>query len=192
MDYDLLVRTLNNTETAGKIIENIDRESVDVYLFIQSEFNKGDISTNYPFQFVFRLFYGMEGVGLTKEFKKRYFELLNTRETDLRKILMGFMQSQKKVQLSFATKLLHTVDNNQPLYDGNVRIALGLKQPKAGDIESYVSTYEKLKEYTSKLLSEDMNIVKEFRNHFKVGIEKISDCKVMDFILWSLGENIKR
>jgi len=39
------------------IIENIDYENIDVYSFLQSEYQKSDTTTNYLFQFVYRSFY---------------------------------------------------------------------------------------------------------------------------------------
>jgi len=66
----------NINKHAAQIVENIALESIDVYLFLSEEFQKGDVCKNYLFQFVFRSFYRIDNAGLTYEFKERYFELI--------------------------------------------------------------------------------------------------------------------
>ena len=74
-----------------EIIRNIDQESIDVYNFLKKEFNESNIIENYLFQFVFRSFYRIDNAGLTPEFKKEYFEILehnrNENQFDFEKVL---------------------------------------------------------------------------------------------------------
>jgi len=57
-------------------IKDIDISSLESYRFIQQEFNKSDISCNDKFQTRFMSFYRLYGAGLTKDFRKTYFEIM--------------------------------------------------------------------------------------------------------------------
>ncbi len=56
----------------------------------------------------------------------------------------------KSLQFSFATKLLHTLDTSQPIYDSKVAELLDLPIKKGKDFADNISTcialYEKLRE----------------------------------------------
>jgi hypothetical protein len=56
-----------------QVIENLDPESIDVYVFLSRRFSEVDISKDRLFRFVFRSFYRMDSAGLTDEFKTEYF-----------------------------------------------------------------------------------------------------------------------
>ena len=102
------------------VIDNIDNESIDVYKFLQSEFNKCDVTTNYLFQFVYRSFYRLDGAGLTDEFKVEYFRIMQEKRysnminlEDIVRRLYNFKRRKgdNSVQFSFTTKLMNT---NEP------------------------------------------------------------------------------
>ena len=75
------------TENLDKIFANVDRESIEVYRFLKSEYEKGNILDNYLFQFVYRSFYRLDSAGLSEKIKTRYFELLSEKQNDLEIIL---------------------------------------------------------------------------------------------------------
>lgn len=109
-------------------------ESIRVYEWLEAHKGKPE---NPVFQFVFRSYYRIDNAGLTSDWKVRYFEFLSQRERSLRTILEGLyhIQTKKKVkslQVSFATKLLHTLDTSQPIYDSKVTELLGLPVKRKG------------------------------------------------------------
>ena len=61
-----------------KIEDKISKESIDVYNFLNLQFNdkEKNIEKNYLFQFVYRSFYRIDNAGLTSEFKTEYFKIL--------------------------------------------------------------------------------------------------------------------
>jgi len=131
-------------ELQDAIFLNITLESVDVYLFLKDEYKKGNIKDNTVFQFVFRSYYRLDNAGLTDEFKKRYFELLADKQTDLKTILWDLYEfptrrNLKAVQFSFATKLLHTLDNNKPIFDAEV--ARVIHESVTGGVQKKRLTY---------------------------------------------------
>lgn len=108
-----------------KILENIDKESIFVYLFLKDEHKKGNIKNNLLFQFVFKSYYRLDNAGLGNKLKNRYFELLADKQKDLRKILLELykiktLKNKNTIQFCFATKLLNTLDNNNPIFDAEV------------------------------------------------------------------------
>ena len=135
-------------------------ESISVYEWLEAHKEKPE---NPVFQFVFRSYYRIDNAGLTSDWKVRYFTFLSQRECSLKTILEGLyhIPTKKKVkslQFSFATKLLHTLDTSQPIYDSKVAELLGLPVQKgkdfAANINICIAVYEKLREAQQQLLSD--------------------------------------
>jgi len=184
-------------EKQVKIFENLDCESIKVYSFIKNEYAQGNVQ-NLVFQFVFRKFYGLDNAGLSDEMKKCFFKLLAEKQTDLKTILTELYDLHRKkgdnsIQFSFATKLLHTIDNSKPIFDKEIE-SVTYSRPKHSDkdirIQSYIEFYNKLERLNAELLESDkiQTFISKFRFEFQVDKEKISDVKALDFIMWSLGK----
>lgn len=191
-----ITRQIN--ENQEKILSNLDFESIAVYSFIQSEYSQGKILENYVFQFVFRRFYGLDNAGLSEKMKSHFFELLAEKQTSLETILSNLYEIQRKkgdnsMQFSFATKLLHTIDNNKPIFDKEIE-SLTYSKPKRADkntqIQSYIQLYNDLERLNSELLKTEIitNVILKFRLKFRDYNDQISDVKALDFIMWSLGK----
>ena len=186
-----------------KIFANIKPESIAVYLFLKNEYKRGDVKNNLLFQFVFRSYYRLDSAGLSDRQKIKYFELLASHKNHLKIILNDLyklkdLQNKNKVQFSFATKLLHTLDNNEPIFDAEVSRVFPKSKPEGKrkkKIESCPIKYGILKDTYSSLLQDERikKIILEFRSTFNVrNKNKMSDVKVLDFIIWSLGKLNKK
>jgi len=198
MEINEIVKLLKNKKDIifKKLKE--DRKSLESYIFISTEFKKGNTRTNKRFQEEYKDFYVMKAAGLTQAFFDKYFQLLENGETDLRKILRDLSKIPRRkgdysVQLSFATKLIHTIDNNSPIFDSNIAKVFGLKLKYTEDldrkIEDRISTYETLKKKFGMLLKspEVQEIISDFKKRLGVNI---NDVKMLDFILWKVGEDL--
>src|SRR3989344_4255422 len=106
----------------------------------------------------------------------------------------GNIKNNNLFQFSFATKLLHAIDNNSPISDAKIlrvfykrRRTDGSKEEK---IKSCLEIYEFLKDTYSCFLQEGQlkKLILKFREKFDVTENKMSDIKVVDFIIWSLGK----
>jgi len=195
---DFLINEL--IDNKGKIFSKLKsrRNDVERYFYIKKEFQKGDILNNLEFQRVYKKFYVMYMGGLTQKFFEEYFKILSSRETDLKKILNKLYEIPRKnktkaVHFSFVTKLLHTINNSLPIYDSLVGRAFGLKiegQDKDARINSCLEVYEKLNLYYKELLSNDKikKIISDFRKKFDCDNKKISDTKILDFLIWANGQ----
>ena len=181
-----------------EVFSNISLESISVYVFLKNEYEKGNIKDNTLFQFVFRSYYRLDNGGLGDDLKKKYFELLADKQNDLRKILLELysipnIRNLQAIQFSFATKLLHTINNNNPIFDAKVsrvftkRVSGSSMEEK---IDSCLEIYEFLKNMYSMLIVDEQIIIliSDFREKFSVKKNDISDIKILDFIIWSLGK----
>lgn len=178
-----------------QILNNIDQESIDVYCWLKNDFKKKGCN-NSLFQFVFRSFYKIDNAGLSLEQKKLYFKLLENREENLKKILIELseietLNERKTVQFSFATKLLHTLNNDRPIFDSQVGLAVN-KHVNGNNLEKRINSclelYDFLQEFYQKMLANKKiaTSIKTFKKKFSA--EEISDAKALDFLLWSLGK----
>ena len=179
------------------IFKNIEQESIDVYIFLHREAQKGDVAQDNVFQFVFRSFYRLDSAGLGPKIKKKYFRLLGKKCQDLKIILeklheIKTLRNLNTVQFSFATKLLHTLDPRNPIYDSKVALAThihtGGNTPESR-IQSCMEKYEELRQIHATLLKNVgiQRVISRFRNKFKVSSQVIPNVKIVDFLLWSLG-----
>ncbi len=97
----------------------------------------------------------------------------------------------KSLQFSFATKLLHTLDTNPPIYDSIVAELLDLPVKKgkdfAANINTCIAVYGKLQDAQQQLLSDEgiMNQIAALKARYN---SQISDKKALDFLLWSVGK----
>lgn len=171
-----------------------DKKSFNDYKFILSEFRKGNVNKG-EFRRVYKRFYVLNGAGLTPRFIDRYFELLAKKERNLRKILWELSKIPRRkgdysVQLSFASKLIHTIDNTQPIYDSRVARILNIKLAYNKDInkkiDDRVAKYNLLKKKFNEIINDKQigEIIKNFKK--RLGVD-IGDVKMLDFILWKLG-----
>jgi hypothetical protein len=198
MENKILEEILNKQK---EILARIDPESISVYLFLKKEYKKGNIISNHLFQFVFRSYYRLDNAGLGDKIKNEYFKLLAEKESSLEKILLRLYKIKNErglntVQFSFATKLLHTLDNSLPIYDTEVFRVIHKKPTgeKIQKIKSCLDIYESLKEEYSGLLLDPRTegLLLSFRKKFNVSETQISNVKTLDFIIWSLGKIKKK
>jgi hypothetical protein len=192
-------------QRATEILEQLDPESIAVYLFLCNRFasDDHDPATDKLFQFVFRSFYKVDNAGLTPEFKKRFFELLSaarsagtadvsTIVTDLWRI--PNLQEKNSIQFSFATKLAATICSKNPIYDSEVASVFGFrrpdyKKPFGKRLDEYLVFYSRLQTTYEQVLDEDvLNPIRtRFRAQFGCSEEEVSEHKALDFIFWAAG-----
>jgi hypothetical protein len=196
---------LSDIETNAKeIVQGVGRESVDVYGFLADEFGRGSVSENYVFQFTYRSFYRLDNAGLTSQFKREYFVLLdaarNLPEVDLpgvtRKLFaIPNRKGQRSLQFSFVSKLANTVNFRYPIYDAEVARVFGFRAPdnhKTFDIRlgEYMAFYNKLRGIYAGILDGGFLLGPRqmFRDIYAAPPERVPEIKVLDFIIWSAGK----
>lgn len=188
------------------IIKSFKQESIDVYLFLKSKLDTTDVTYNHLFQYVYRHFYGMNRAGLTDQFYKEYFKTLekykNKPESfNLEKAIKRFLEfnsrtrkgkEEKSLQFSFLTKLSHSINPKNPIYDQFVCKACGISQyydsGKSKKIERLLDAYKKIESIYLSITKENLlsQVVKEFDENFNT--EKLTTTMKYDFIFWEAGK----
>jgi len=188
-------------EHSTEIIENLDQESIDVFLFLKKEFNNSNIIDNHLFQFVYRSFYRLDNAGLTDNLKEEYFIIMekykNRQHLEFKPILNQLHQfknrkGQKTIQFSFTTKMFNMIDERMPIYDKYVAKMFNLSYPNNKDIDkkinTYLNHYQIIKEGYKEIYNKNllMPIIDLFDKEFKEN--KLPILKKIDFIFWSAGK----
>ena len=186
---------------SNEIIENIDQESVDVYNFLKTEFKKSNVNENYLFQFVFRSFYRIDNAGLTPEFKKDYFKILeeyrNEKQFDFEKVLRRLYsfpnrKGQNSLQFSFVTKMFNTINDSKSIYDSEVARMFSLSRPYQSEFEikldKYLDQLDKIQIGYEQI--NEQNLLPKTTGLFDQVFKdnKLSEMKKLDFIFWSAGK----
>jgi hypothetical protein len=167
------------------------------YLFIKDRFGSGQISGEFKGRF--DTFYVLNGArGMNDAQKERFFNLLVSRESNIENVLLSLYKipgygNRNRLFLSFATKLLHTLNDSLPIYDRNVAYVLGLHNPQypptlEDRIKNRISIYEELKTNLSLLLQDAwiQNYLKSMRDELDINSNTVSDEKLLDSLLWTL------
>lgn len=196
---------LSDIETnSEEIVGAIGRESVEVYRFLSDEFARGPVLENCVFQFAYRSFYRLDNAGLTPDFKREYFVLLEEarglREVDLpgltRKLFaIPNRKGHASLQFSFVSKLANTVNSQYPIYDAEVASVFSFRAPynyKTFDVRltEYMAFYNKLRGIYAEIIGRDIlqKPRQMFRDIYAAPPERIPEIKVLDFIFWSAGK----
>ena len=193
-------------ENKDKALKQLDVESFHVYDFIKEQFNQSkDINCNPLFQFTYRSFYRLDNAGLTPDFKKRYFELLQeyrTKPIDLKAICIDLYEYKTRkglnsVQFSFVTKLANTINPNFSIYDSEVIKLFDFNQPyylkdRDEKIDKYLEQYDYIQHVSKELIKNKdiQSIFLEMDSLFGDVCKSIGDIKKLDFLMWGVGKEL--
>src|SRR3989338_450121 len=195
----------------AEIIKKLSANHWHPYFLIKEKFSNNILDDE--FKRCFCGFYIMNGpMGLNDFQKNEFFRLLSDKENNLEKILRVLYEisgygRRHRLFLSFGTKLLHTIDNNLPIYDRNIAYVLKLENQIAGTLETKVknriSIYNELKNDFDLLLKNPkiVSCLKDMRveiykammkNNFEWKDDFVSNTKLLDSSLWALYDSLKR
>jgi len=201
---EIMESVINYINTnADQIVDNIDQESIDVYIFLKSEFKKSDVTMNPLFQFVFRSFYRLDNAGLTPEFKDEYFKILQSVRSEVSIDILEIVEKlysfpnrkgQNSLQFSFVTKMINMIDDSVPIYDSEVAKVFNFRPPYHSKgfgkrLELFIEFHQFLKKnYISILENKKLNpAFEKMKKKFK-NIGKLPKTKMLDFLIWSAGK----
>lgn len=198
INYNKVISDLSFSQAS--IINKLGKRKNDIdrYFYITSVFAKNEpISSNEEFKETYKTFYVMRTAGLSQQHFDKYFELLDSRVNNLETILnelyeIKTLKQLNSLQFSFATKLLHTLDNSLPIYDNQVKKTLGLPDVYNIQDSPYKKTkkllayYANLKMIYRQLLAEARikKLIDDIKKYFGWTANQINDVKILDFVLW--------
>jgi hypothetical protein len=121
--------------------------------------------------------------------REAVFEILdkyrNTRPLDFRTILVQLQEKTGRLDKFFASKIIATLDQNQVIIDSIVLGELSLKVRKdINPIDSAVEIYTSISQINSAAIKQEKFITLKSKLAKIVNLEKISDVKLFDMLLW--------
>jgi hypothetical protein len=163
------------------------RKGLDQYVAIQSRLNSVDVSEDVDFQKMFTVFYR---VRRNNEWRSKYFSILQAAKRegfDFEEALKRIQQQTGRIEASFASKLVATIDTRLPVIDTIVMRNVGIKLPYHGAKNRekiIVRQYAELKELLDEYLktADGKFLVTEFRSMYPYA--DISPQKMLDLVLW--------
>ena len=181
IDIATIKRTL---PTVGK--------GLDKYIKIMDEFRKCDVSQDLEFQRTYKGFYRMRQ--RTPEFYKCYFDYMEAHKSSnitFSNVLSFLYESTSRIESSFSSKMLATINPEMPVWDVNVLSNLSIHPPRSYHKERLKATID-----TYSVLLGWYTMYTETQNAREViGVfdtiypgTKITNVKKIDLALWSLGE----
>lgn len=164
------------------------RIGIERYQFIMEKVRQVDVSSDEGFQKIYENFYTLGRY--PKEFRRDYFDYMERskgRSLQFEETLSYFLK-YGTFEVSFSSKLVHTLDPEQPIWDRNVTDKhFGYKIPAYGtkDREKKIlDRYGRYKRDFLKYMTSDDGkaVIRAFDEAFpKTGF---TDLKKVDFVLW--------
>ena len=166
------------------------KKGIERYLKIMRTFNTTDVSQDRAFQHLFNGFYQ---VRRGADWQRVFYSLMEqSKGTDpgIEDIIVYLQMNTEEgnVELSFASKLLHTIAPQYPIYDSNVADYFGLHNPSFQNwsdeqkinyqVENYNMVLARYQEPKTKALAE------LFDRLFPEYIDVVGHIKKIDFIIW--------
>ena len=175
-------------------LENLKRRrsSMSRYLEIMSLINECNVTEDQEFRRIYGGFYRLRR---DSDWRDDYFQIMESYKCCLHvsvsfgELLLRLFQKTGQIEASFASKMLASLDPDQPIWDSMVLKNLNLKlRGRSPEIRlsNAVVIYEKICDwYKAFLQTEDAKeFIKRFDENFPE-YEMISDTKKIDFILWA-------
>lgn len=159
------------------------------YCWLQAHLFDRDVSVDREFQ---RRFAGFYRVRRGEAWRRAFFEILqNHKGTNLRfsNALGQLAVATGRVEASFASKLVATINPDQPVIDSVVLRNVGLRLPPPGAadrLDRIVLVHSRLANwYTQQLGSAaGAEVIRLFREAYPSAL--ISDTKALDLVLWQI------
>jgi hypothetical protein len=169
-------------------ILNTDKLTIGLgkYVEIMHEVKKINVSTNMNFQKKFNGFYRVRQ--RTPEFYECYYSFMENNKNNsvsFEETLLHIHEKLHRVEASFSSKLVATIDPDFPIWDTIILENLGFKRPYGKDrLNKTVELYNKIIEWYKIFLASGLgiNIIGLFEKKYPDVL--ISNTKKIDLILW--------
>jgi hypothetical protein len=177
-------------EQIAEIIPKL-KNPLEQYLWIQNEVLKRNVSTDREFQKKFNGFYR---VRRNSDWQKDFYQLMESsknKNVTFGEILDEMYKKTGKMEASFVSKLIATINPEMPIIDKIVFDNLGLTLPSTGIKNRDLIIKEQYKtlirELSFLLQSENGKYLVE---QFTIGYPeaKISKIKMLDFVIWQIRD----
>ena len=183
-----MVKQLITQKQIDKALPEV-RSGLKSYFWIQNRLYQCDVTKDEEFQRRYKSFYR---VRRSQEWCQSYFALMQKAKNKTVNFETTLKQMRKKsgrLEASFVSKFIATLDPNKPVIDKWILKNFGLQLPhyKAKDRErKIVDTYNELVEMYLKLLKEPYikTLIKKFSQRYPD--ISITDVKKIDLVFWKV------
>ena len=192
--YDKILSLLENNQQSVIDWLNERADDVETYVYLQRNsklpLDRAYKENYWDFYRLFRL--GNVHRDFYFSILERYLKKSVIRDGDFENILDELKDRTNKYWFSYTTKLIHTINNDYPIYDDNLRRVFAWGDVY-GNRAAILERYSTLKVSISELLSDTRTkeFIEKMRRNFD-SLSEISDTKIFDFALWALGDLIRR
>jgi len=164
---------------------------LDRYAKTIADLLKTDVSSDIDYQRNFNALYGVRRNAQWREaFYKLFENYKDQPDLGFRDVLSELLRATGRVEASFASKLLATVNPKRAIYDSIVRKNLGLPPRASGTtqrIKRLCDDYETIQSHHEKQLARPA--YQSLRAKFNVQFpqcQHFSDLKVLDLMIWQM------
>ncbi|UOR11282.1 hypothetical protein [Halobacillus amylolyticus] len=189
-----------------KVVNKIPREKVDVYVYLNQDFDNTYVPDDTIYQFVFRHFFKLDNPSLTREFETEYFKLMEEQRDQERPNIVQITKrlydiknhkGNPTMQFPLAAAMLHAINPAFPTYDSDIAKAFdfsstyhlsGFEKKMKRYIRQYQHTYQTYKE----LLDDEaiMPLLNHFDEKFPDHVQ-LPQVKKLDLIVAQLGNTMQ-
>ncbi|MDP1994089.1 MAG: hypothetical protein Q8K40_02475 [Ignavibacteria bacterium] len=183
------------------------RSDIEPYMNLKKIFKQGAILNNAEYTKMYRQYWQLNAARLSESFCVHYFQILENcrieKTNDLKIIVKELYnvssnsKGHKKLHFSFATKLLHTLNNKSPIYDSMISDFYFLPEIKSTwnfekKLSVYLNCYDFLQNEYMRVLNNNIltHAIKEFKKYFEID-KSYTDYKIVDTLLWKFTSMLR-
>lgn len=178
---------------SDEVFERLAKRRADLerYAFTINHLAKVNVQLDFAYQ---RTFNALYGVRRNAEWRRAFYRILEQRKgsPDIRfpEIVREIFERTGRVEASFASKLVATIDPTRAIYDSVVRANLGLpNRTSAGHakIAEVSHDYDAIQTHLGALVASAK--FQELRQRFDrefPDFTQFADLKVLDFLIWQM------
>lgn len=178
-----------------KLLKNIINKAwrLDEYLYIVENLKRTNVALDEEYQKRYNSFYR---VRRNADWRNIYFNYLEKnkyrKDLSFEEAIKYIYAKTGSIEASFVSKLVATINPNMPIWDKNVLNYFGVHKQKGKNmIDQSIQIYNNLYHEYEKLLMNQQVIEEIYYLRNIINCNQLSDIKLLDFIVWTLGENDK-
>lgn len=195
---DNSLRNIDSIDYVLAINKDGLEKEIQEYYELMLLFDSGiDVSSNSDFKDIFRKYYKIRRNECWREKYFVFFQQNRDNKNIQFQDVIEAISIDNNVEASFASKMIATINKDNPLYDHNIVAALNAKpiysKCKSERMRNRIAIYKSIEKWYKENLtcSQAKTMINEFDRLF-CKYSSISRCKKLDFILWAYGSLINQ
>ena len=177
------------------VLDRLEKVKADInkYDYLQDSLLTCKVNTDQKYQTIFRDFYTMNRARKSSEWYDMFFSILQrekrNRAISFDEVLREVFDETGRVEASFCSKLIATINPNLPVWDQHVLANLGLKTPSGKDgaqrLDRCLGVYSEIKTQSEKTIQEECfeKWIRLFDSSFPQ-FQHFTDIKKLDLFMW--------